>query len=71
MALNLTGCLREARSLPVFSGTDSYSLANFIRDVNSVLLLTAKEYKPLIQTILANRLQGKVMSAVETLRSQV
>lgn len=67
MALTLAECLREARSIPVFNGENEYSLNNFLRDIRTVLSLTPGEYAETIQCVLANRLQGKALRAVESL----
>lgn len=65
--LGLTDCLREARSLPVFDGESKYSLQNYLRDVTTVLSLTEDSNKAIVQTILANKIQGRALNAVETL----
>lgn len=68
MALSLSEGLKEARNIPIFNGTNEYQISNFLRDVNIVLSLVQAEHKALITSILANRLQGKALQAVETLR---
>ncbi|XP_036319240.1 uncharacterized protein LOC118733784 [Rhagoletis pomonella] len=67
MALTLAESLREARSLPAFNGTSEYSLSNYLRDVATVQQLTPAEHQATLQQVLSNRLQGKALSAVETL----
>ena len=67
MALTLSESLREARSLPVFNGTNDYSLANFMNDNNTVLDLTPPEYEGVLQTVLTNRIQGKALQVCQTL----
>lgn len=67
MSLTLAEGLREARSLPPFSGSSEYALTSYLRDINTVLSLVAEENKPIIRSILANRLQGKALKAIETL----
>lgn len=68
MALSLSEGLKEARNIPVFNGTNEYQLPNYLRDVNIILSLVQADHKILITSILANRLQGKALHAVETLR---
>lgn len=67
MALSLSECLREARSVPVFNGNSEYTLSNYLRDVNSVLHITPEEHHLVIKTILINKLQGRALRSVETL----
>lgn len=68
MALTVSEALREARSIPVFNCTNEYQLPNYLRDVNIVLSLVPNENRTFITTVLANRLQGQALHAVETLR---
>ncbi|KAI8116176.1 hypothetical protein CVS40_11709 [Lucilia cuprina] len=67
MSLTLIEGLREARSLPPFSGSTEYALTSYLRDVNTVLSLVGEEHKATIRSVLANRLQGKALKAIETL----
>lgn len=67
MALTLIEGLREARSLPSFGGSSDYALTSYLRDVNTVLSLVSEGDKTVIKSVLANRLQGKALRAVETL----
>lgn len=67
MSLSLAEGLREARSIPTFSGTSDYALTSYLRDVSSVLSLVSDADKPTVRVVLANRLQGKALRAVETL----
>lgn len=65
--LTLAECLREARSLQIFNGSSECTLSNFLRDASTVLSLTPPEHVGTIQSVLANRLQGKALCAVESL----
>lgn len=67
MALSLSEGLKEARNIPTFNGTNEYQLTNYLRDVNIIISLMNEEHKPIITSILVNRLQGKALQAVETL----
>lgn len=69
MALSLAEGLREARNLPPFNGSSEYALTNYLRDVNIVLSLVSDENKPIIKSILANRLQGQALKAIQSLAS--
>ncbi|XP_039968904.1 uncharacterized protein LOC120780711 [Bactrocera tryoni] len=52
MALTLAESLREARSLPAFTGENEYTLSNYLQDVSTVLQLTATEHHDTLQTVL-------------------
>lgn len=67
MALTLCECLREARRIPNFNGEDNYTLQNYLRDVSTILSLSPEDHQATVKIILANKLQGKALRAVDCL----
>lgn len=67
MSLPLAECLREARSIPCFNGTDDYTLLSYLRDVNLILALTSEDERPIIERVLSNKLRGKALRLIELL----
>jgi hypothetical protein len=60
----------EARSVPVFDGSDTYSLYSFIKEVESLLdILTEDTQKNYVTRILLGKIQGPAAAAVRRLDS--
>lgn len=68
MPLSLTDALREASSLPAFTGNDQYGIENFLRDIRTILEITPAEHHPTIKVILANKVQGKALDTINSLQ---
>lgn len=68
MALTFNDIVKEARSIPVFSGSDTYSLSSYILEVETLLgLVQDEQARSYINRILHSKIQGNAAMTIRRL----